>query len=91
MKNLRINISGKVYKVGFRYYLKQMASVTHIMGYVKYDADHSLLVEAQGEERDIDTFVKYCKLGCINSNVQEISLKDLPEKDYSTFEIKGKK
>ena len=88
MKNLRIHISGKVYKVGFRYYLKQMAFVNHISGYVKYDSNHSLLLEAQGNEKNLDKFVKYCMLGCINSNVQEVSLKDLPEKYYSTFEIK---
>lgn len=87
MKNLRINISGKVYKVGFRYYLKQMASVNHISGYVKYDTDHSLLVEVHGNEDDIDKFVKYCRLGCIASNVMEISLKDLPSKEYKTFKI----
>ena len=87
MNNMQIHIKGKVYKVGFRYYLKQMASVNHILGYVKYAADHSLLLEAQGNEDDIDKFVKYCMLGCINSNVQEISLKDLTENDYSNFEI----
>ena len=87
MNNMQIHIKGKVYKVGFRYYLKQMASVNHISGYVKYDTDHSLLVEVQGSEDDIHNFVKYCRLGCMNSDVTEISMKDLPLRDYKTFEI----
>ena len=88
MKNLRIHISGKVYKVGFRYYLKQMASVKHVKGYVKYDTDHSLLLEVQGNENDIDEFVKYCRLGCMSSTVSEVLLKDVPVKDYNKFEIR---
>jgi len=87
MKNFQIHISGKVYKTGFRYYLKQMASVNNISGFVKYDTDHSLMLEVQGSEADIDKFVKYCWLGCMNSNVLEVSLKELPETDYKTFEI----
>ena len=87
MKNVQIHISGEVYKVGFRFYLKQMASVNHILGYVKYDDDHSLFLEVNGREEDIDKFVKYCRLGCVNSNVREVSLQDIPAKDYQSFEI----
>ena len=88
MRNIQIHITGKVYKVGFRYYLKQMASVNHVSGYVKYDTDHSLMLEVQGNEADIDKFVKYCWLGCMSSTVSEVSLKDVPVKDYDKFEIR---
>jgi acylphosphatase len=87
MRNVAIHISGEVYKVGFRYYLKQMAGIFHIKGYVKYRKDRSLQVEARGEAEDIDRFVGCCRLGCISATVHDVVLKELPPKDFENFEV----
>ncbi len=87
MGNVQIHISGKVFKTGFRYYLKQIAHLNHITGYVRYDKDQSLIVEAQGTEASINEFLKLCRLGHTSSLVEEVSIKEVPVTKFEGFEI----
>lgn len=53
-----IHFSGHVQGVGFRYQTLQVAREYVVAGYVKNLADGRVLLEAEGEQGEIDAFVK---------------------------------
>ncbi|MCD4737201.1 MAG: acylphosphatase [Bacteroidales bacterium] len=87
MNNLKIHISGKVYKVGFRYYVKQLAERNSITGTVQYADNHSILIKASGNEKALDIFISYCRLGCFGSQVNNISITESSGFNHRFFEI----
>ena len=87
MKNLNIIISGKVNKVGFRYFIKQRAAKFNITGSVGYKTPDSIFVEACGKPDELDEFLKYCRLGVPFSKIEKIEVSETPLKDYQTFEV----
>ncbi|MEA3445582.1 MAG: acylphosphatase, partial [Bacteroidota bacterium] len=62
-KHLNIEVRGNVYKVGFRFLAMSKAYEIDIRGFVRYEFDGSLYIEAEGEERNLNTFVEWCKQG----------------------------
>nr|NQU91305.1 acylphosphatase [Bacteroidota bacterium] len=60
---MKINIHGKVYKTGLRYFLKQRASQLKIKGCIFYGIDNSVEIIAIGENPELNKFIKYCHHG----------------------------
>lgn len=58
-----ILISGRVQGVGFRHFVRQKARECHLNGWVKNLKDGKVEIEAEGEEKDLSTFIDYLKLG----------------------------
>ena len=87
MKSLNIIISGKLNKVGFRYFIKQRAAKFNITGSVRYKTPDSIIVEACGNSDDLDEFLKYCRLGTAFSEVENIEVTETSAKEYHSFEI----
>ncbi|MCD4745397.1 MAG: acylphosphatase [Bacteroidales bacterium] len=87
MKTVQIIITGKVYKVGFLYFAKQMAEEFEIKGSVKYTLDYSINIEATGTENAMDKFISYCQLGCIGSQVKNISISETAFPQPHSFQI----
>ena len=87
MENLHITLTGKVYKVGLRYFVKQMAKHYSIIGSVRYKDDSTIAIEATGEKENMNHFLNYCRLGCPGSEVQDVSIKDLDKSIFNSFEI----
>lgn len=52
-----VRFSGHVQGVGFRYTTLQVAKEFEVAGYVKNEADGSVLVEAEGRAREVDGFI----------------------------------
>jgi acylphosphatase len=87
MKNLHITLSGIVYKVGLRYYIKQMAKHSGIVGTVRYRDENTIDIDASGPKAKMDQFLSYCKLGCPGSDVKNILVKEQELTAYNSFEI----
>ena len=87
MKTLEIHIRGNVYKTGIRYFLKQAAFQTGIKGLVKYTEDHSLLVIAEGPGASLDSFLGFCRLGYIDSEITDVDVREVDPQNFNTFEI----
>jgi len=64
-----------------------MAERLGIFGLVKYSPDHSVFIEASGNEKTLDQFIGFCRLGCIGSQVENISLSEAIFPQNQTFEI----
>jgi len=87
MQNLKIHITGNIYRVGFRYFIKQMAERFGVFGLVQYSKDKSILIEASGKEYSLDQFLIFCRLGCQGSKVEKISISENQIQYNNSFEI----
>jgi acylphosphatase len=79
MNTIRITVTGKVYKVGYRYYVKQMADLLEIIGNVRYAGNRKVIIEAQGKDHNLDKFITFCQLGCPGSSIKNILIKEAPD------------
>ncbi|MEA3445423.1 MAG: acylphosphatase, partial [Bacteroidota bacterium] len=87
MKSLSIHITGKVYKVGFRYYAKQMAERCGICGSVRYSDQQTVIIEAMGNDDELNKFIGRCRIGCYGSAVKEITIAEKEFPVSTSFEI----
>lgn len=84
---LAINIQGKVYKTGLRYFLKQKASGLGITGCVYYQEDKSAQIIAVGSKSQMDEFIRFCHAGNKDSEIGDVSLKKSPYQEFVSFEV----
>ncbi len=73
MIQYELKITGKVQGVGFRYFAYQKANEIGINGWVKNSRDGGVLIIAQGDEIDINTFIDYLQIGPTRARVDNIS------------------
>ncbi len=88
MRNIRIFIEGKVYKTGYRFFVKQMADQLYIHGRVQY-LDDSIMIEAYGEQPKLEEFIRLCRIGNFDSKIKSIKVNNVHSKDFKSFEIKN--
>jgi acylphosphatase len=89
IKHYSIIVSGKVQGVGFRLSTLKQASIFGIKGYVKNNyCDGSVIIEAQGEEANLEDFILWCRKGPSMAGVEHVTVKEISLKVYSEFEIR---
>lgn len=85
---VNIKIYGQVQGVFFRHSAKQEAEQLGIVGWTRNNADGSVEIEAEGSEKQLEEFIKWCKKGPVAANVEKVEVewkKDLEE--FEGFEI----
>jgi len=87
MENLQITIIGNIYQIGFRYFIKQTAYRFGVMGFVKYQNNTTLIIEAEGEPKALSKLLELCRIGSYGSITKKIEVSETPLKDYQTFEV----
>lgn len=87
-KNYQLTITGRVQGVGFRYSAVQKAKEHHIKGYVKNQYDGSVLIEAEGDETDLDFFILWCHRGPFSARVENVIKVAGNVKGYQSFTVK---
>jgi acylphosphatase len=88
VKNFQLTITGRVQGVGFRYSALQKAKEHQIKGYIKNLYDGSVLIEAEGEETDLDHFILWCHRGPFSARVDNVIQIAGTVKNYSAFSVK---
>lgn len=88
MPRLRIEITGRVQGVGFRWFTRRAAGMRGITGYVMNLPDGTVLCEAQGEQQALDAFVADLHRGPSHGQVAEVSVRTVAELDEAGFEIR---
>ena len=91
MQNIKITITGKVYKVGFRYFVKQIGLNLNLCGIVKYSSDHRIIIEVSGNENAINQLVAYCRLGSPGAQVEQLIVSEskIQHKDSFTIQFEN--
>ena len=87
MKNLIIKISGKVKKTGFLFYAKQFSKLYNINGFAKYTDNTTLLIEAEGNENQLNKFIEYCMEGPLGAKIINFNISEGEIKHYNSFDI----
>jgi len=62
-KHVNIRVTGRVQNVGFRLAAQKAASERHVSGFVRNEPDGSVYIEAEGDDDDVDNFIKWCHHG----------------------------
>lgn len=86
-KHVKIHIQGQVYKVGFRFLSMTKAYEERITGIVRNEPDRSLYIEAEGEEKNINRFIEWCKIGPPGSKVEEFHVNEGELLEYEAFDM----
>lgn len=81
MPRKRLIVNGKVQGVGFRHFAKLEAIKHGITGFVRNKIDGSVLIEAQGDDVALESFVASMHIGPAYSEITTIEMFDLVNKD----------
>jgi acylphosphatase len=73
-KAVSIKVGGRVQKVAYRHYARLAAQDYKIAGKIENLPDGSVYIEAQGEERNLQDFIDYCKKGPVWARVDSIEI-----------------
>lgn len=83
----KINVSGRVQGVGFRYSAAKEARIHGITGFVKNLSNGEVYIEAEGTSNDLNSFVEWCKKGPAFGNVESVIVNSYPPVNYNEFRI----
>lgn len=87
MKTYHFIIKGEVQGVGYRITTYLNATRLGIKGTVKNMINGDVEVFAQGEERIVENFKKYLKIGSSLSKVVEIEENEEDQSEFKSFEV----
>ena len=88
LKCSQIKISGQVRGGGFRSAAMEAAYRFRIKGFVQYDDENSLTMDAQGEHDDIRLFVQFCRDWFTDDVIQDFVVSGKEPEDYPDFTIR---
>lgn len=89
MNCYEITVSGRVQGVGFRYYTVHRAKELGVLGWVRNQADNSVLIMAQADDETIQTFIDFLYIGPARSRIDHISKAKMNSLcDFDNFSVK---
>jgi acylphosphatase len=88
MKCFQIKISGQILGEGLRFKAMHLAHKHQIKGFVQYDDENSLTIEAQGELNDLHQFVQFCRNWLSPDNIKDFTVIEKEPESYSDFTIR---
>jgi acylphosphatase len=83
----KINVSGRVQGVGFRYNAAREARNHGITGFVKNLSNGEVYIEAEGTSNELNSFVEWCRKGPAFGNVESVIVNSYPPANYNDFRI----
>ena len=76
MPVIRLEITGRVQGVGYRWFARESARRLGLAGWVRNRADGAVEVAAEGEQTDLDAFVDELRRGPPSSHVTLVRVLD---------------
>jgi acylphosphatase len=88
-KNLEIVVSGRVQGVGYRYFVQLKATENQISGFVRNLPSGEVMVVAEGELSDLETFLDHLKNGPARAVVTKMTVSRSPYTgNWTGFSVK---
>lgn len=88
MVQYEIKITGRVQGVGFRYFVQKRANEFGIKGWVKNTRDGGVLVMAQGDFKNMETFIDHLRIGPSMARIVKLEKSKLPGlEDFADFRV----
>ena len=72
MAVLRVQVSGMVQGVGFRWFTRQLARRYNLAGWVKNRDDGSVEIAATGDDEDVKAFLNQVRVGPPGASVAQV-------------------
>ncbi|MBV6639947.1 MAG: acylphosphatase [Cyclobacteriaceae bacterium] len=82
-----IHCVGKVQGVYFRATTKEIAVGLGLNGWVKNQADGSVMIHAEGKEETVNLLVDWCNQGPRHADVKSVKVTDSDIEGYQSFDI----
>jgi len=76
MKRVKMNIVGDVQGVFFRHFAKKEADGLGLTGWCRNESDGSVFAVVEGEDKNVDKFVRWAKEGSELATVENIEVID---------------
>lgn len=87
-KQAELKIYGRVQKVMYRDWASRKAKELELTGWVKNEADGTVKIVAEGEEKDLNQFIERCYNGPALADVVKIDTKwRRAENQFKSFKI----
>ncbi len=83
MKRMSYRVTGRVQGVGFRAYAVRLARECGVVGWVRNDADGSLLAEAMGTDAALMSFAAGLRMGPAEARVERLDASVLDDVEAS--------
>jgi acylphosphatase len=84
-----ITVDGRVQGVGYRYFVRSRAKELRLNGFVRNGWDGKVVIEAEGEKKDLETLLDYLRIGPSLARVIRIDISEsLYKNSFEDFEIK---
>jgi acylphosphatase len=87
IKHLSITVMGHVQGVFFRASTVEKAKELGLLGQVRNLHDGSVLIEVEGDESVLQTFVKWAHVGPPRARVERCIVEEGPPANFSDFKI----
>jgi acylphosphatase len=87
-KHFSINVMGKVQGVFFRASAREKAEELGVKGFVRNEPDGSVYIEAESDEKTLQQFTDWCRLGPPRARVEELHVKEGPVQGFEVFETR---
>ena len=88
MVSLRLEISGRVQGVGFRYSMREEAARRGVRGWVRNRRDGSVEALVQGETGAVEALVDWARRGPPGARVAEVRASAVEEAALDGFELR---
>ena len=87
MKHVNVRVSGKVQGVFFRASTKEQADFFGLKGFVKNEANGDVYIEAEGEDAQLQEFLKWCGRGPSRARVDNLQVEESALKNFKDFRV----
>ena len=88
-KTARLIITGKVQGVGFRAFVRNRSMKNNVTGWVRNLHDGRVEILIEGEDKYVNSVIKWCSFGPANSRVDSIQITDeYYSGDFQNFEVR---
>lgn len=87
IKHLNIQIYGRVQGIFFRTSAKEQADKLGLTGFVQNQPGRSVYLEAEGEKKNLDAFIKWCHKGPVVAQIEKVIMTTGELKNFLKFEI----
>jgi acylphosphatase len=84
----RYEVSGRVQRVGFRFFVEAAAIRAGLVGWVRNIPDGTVEIFAQGDEGDLQSFERQVRQGPPGARVSAVAVQAVPLAEIAGFDIR---
>jgi acylphosphatase len=86
---VQVRVSGRVQGVAFRWEAQHAAQKLGVTGWVRNEADGSVVAHVEGEPDAVNDMVVWLRTGPPAARVSDVAVRDAAPSDATSFEITG--